>query len=166
MAILPNNFDPGLLPRPTWKLRAAAVLLAALGGFGSLWLALDGQKVKMQEVVYGERQALLARLADESSALQTRIEERRTQATAAEDRLAHARRGLAEVEAARASAASARDQLEADRLSAAIAGTALLKAAETEQRKLEQLKAETTAARWSLKRPPRRPAASIRNANS
>jgi chromosome segregation ATPase len=152
MAVPSHDFDPGLLPRPSWKLRAAAVMLAGFGGVGSIWLALDGQKVKTQEAVYVERQAFLTRLGAETAAMQARIEEQRAQAAAAEDRLTQARRALADVEATRASAASARDQIETERFAATVTRTALLKAIEAEQQKLEQAKAETSAARLELEK--------------
>jgi chromosome segregation ATPase len=150
MTVLLPNFDPSLLPRPTWKLRAAALVLAGFGGVGSIWLALDGQRVKSQEAAYIERKALLARLGEESAGLQAKIEAQRAQVAADEDRLKQARQGLAEVERSRASAASARDQAEADRFATAVARSAIVKAIEAEQQKYEQARAETNAARLEL----------------
>src|SRR5215207_7053157 len=95
MAALTHDFDPDFLRRP-WKLWATAVMLAGFGGIGSIWLALDGHKVKMQEMVYAERQALLTRLGEETTALQSQIAAQQAQAAAIEDRLAHARRELSE----------------------------------------------------------------------
>ena len=56
------------------------------------------------------------------------------------------------MEATRASAASARDQIETERFAATVTRTALLKAIEAEQQKLEQAKAETSAARLELEK--------------
>jgi chromosome segregation ATPase len=133
--------------RSSMKLRIAAVALALGGSVSAVWLALEGQSVRLQQAIFAERQVRSETLAAEIGQLDIRLKLRSGEVATVEGNLLQMRRQLADADAAFAKAANERDKAEAARAAAVDHRGAVLATAEKEQQTIEQLKTQTAAAR-------------------
>jgi chromosome segregation ATPase len=113
-----NDFEVARRGTPR-KLVALALVLALAGSGAAMWLALEGQQVRLQKSLFAERQAGVDRVAAELLDLEERVKAR-----AAE--LLVLQRSLAQAEAQRDAALLLLRTAEADRVKAVAAQDAAL----------------------------------------
>src|SRR3712207_5001696 len=118
------------LHRVGTKLRVAAVCLALLGSGSAVWLALEGQKVRLQQSILAERQARFDALGTELALLEERLKSRTGELASLQASLAHIGRQRDEASAALARAHIERDRAAAERAAAVSQRSEILSAAE------------------------------------
>src|SRR5690348_12444625 len=113
-----NGVDIPPMQKVSKKLRLAAVALAVIGAGSAVWLALEGQKVRMQQALFAERQARFEILGVEIAATEARLKSRTADLAVLQADLAQVAHERDAASATLAKAVVDRNKAEADRASA------------------------------------------------